>query len=109
MSLVQQKRDFGITAAIVTAIVVSTASAVTTGIAMASQVNTADTISQVAEKTSEVGWRDGSVVKSTECSSRGPEFNSQQPHDGSQPSVIGSNVLFCCVSEVSYSVLTLNK
>jgi hypothetical protein len=22
-------------------------------------------------------WRDGSVVKSTECSSRGPEFNSQ--------------------------------
>jgi hypothetical protein len=26
------------------------------------------------------GWRDGSVVKSTDCSSRGPEFNSQQPH-----------------------------
>jgi hypothetical protein len=32
-----------------------------------------------------VGWRDGSVVKSTDCSSRGPEFNSQQPLDGSQP------------------------
>jgi hypothetical protein len=32
------------------------------------------------------GWRDGSVVKSTGCSSRGPEFNSQQPHGGSQPS-----------------------
>jgi hypothetical protein len=30
------------------------------------------------------GWRDGSVVKSTDCSSRGPEFNSQQPHGGSQ-------------------------
>ena len=30
--------------------------------------------------------RDGSVVKSTDCSSRGPEFNSQQPHGGSQPS-----------------------
>ena len=24
------------------------------------------------------GWRDGSVVKSTDCSSRGSEFNSQQ-------------------------------
>jgi hypothetical protein len=30
------------------------------------------------------GWRDGSAVKSTDCSSRGPEFNSQQPHGGSQ-------------------------
>ena len=53
MSLVQQKRDFGITAAIVTAIVVCAASAVTAGIAMANQVNTADTINQIAEKTSE--------------------------------------------------------
>jgi len=43
------------------------------------------------------GWRDGSVVKSTDCSSRGPEFNSQQPHGGSQPSVMGSNTLFWCV------------
>ncbi|XP_042115416.1 CDK5 regulatory subunit-associated protein 2-like [Peromyscus maniculatus bairdii] len=25
-------------------------------------------------------WRDGSEVKSTGCSSKGPEFNSQQPH-----------------------------
>ena len=50
MSLVRQKRDFGITATIVTAIVVSAASAVTAGIAMAYQVNTADTISQIAEK-----------------------------------------------------------
>jgi hypothetical protein len=32
-------------------------------------------------------WRDGSVVKSTDCSSEGPEFKSQQPHGGSQPSV----------------------
>jgi hypothetical protein len=40
------------------------------------------------------GWRDGSAVKSTDCSSRGPEFNSQQPHGGSQPSVMGFNVLF---------------
>jgi len=39
-------------------------------------------------------WRDGSVVKGTDCSSRGPEFKSQQPCDGSQPSVMGSNALF---------------
>jgi hypothetical protein len=32
-------------------------------------------------------WRDGAAVKSTDCSSRGPEFNSQQPHGGSQLSV----------------------
>jgi len=43
------------------------------------------------------GWRDGSAVKSIDCSSRGPEFNSQQPHGGSQPSVIGSDALFWCV------------
>jgi hypothetical protein len=29
------------------------------------------------------GWRDGSVVKSTDCPSEGPEFKSQQPHGGS--------------------------
>ena len=39
-------------------------------------------------------WRDGSVVKITGCSSRGPEFNSQQPHGGSQPSIMESGVLF---------------
>jgi len=39
------------------------------------------------------------VVYSTDCSSRGPEFNSQQPHGGSQPSVMGSDVLFWCVRE----------
>jgi restriction endonuclease len=32
-----------------------------------------------------LGWRDGSMVKSTDCSSEGPEFKSQQPHGGSQP------------------------
>jgi hypothetical protein len=42
------------------------------------------------------GWRDGSAVKSTDCSSRGPEFNSQQPHSDSQPSVIRSVALFWC-------------
>ena len=39
-------------------------------------------------------WRDGSEVKGTDCSSRGPEFNSQQPHGGSQPSIMRSGVLF---------------
>jgi hypothetical protein len=34
-------------------------------------------------KNSYAGWRDGSEVKSTGCSSRDPEFNSQQPHGGS--------------------------
>jgi hypothetical protein len=37
------------------------------------------------------------VVKSTDCSSRGPEFNSQHPHGGSQPSVMGSDALFWCL------------
>jgi hypothetical protein len=40
------------------------------------------------------GWRDGSMVKSSDCSSGGPEFKSQQPHGGSQPSVMSSDALF---------------
>ena len=50
------------------------------------------------------GWRDGSVGKSTDCSSKGPEFNSQQPHGGSQAStmdLMSSSRMF----EDSYSVL----
>ena len=35
--------------------------------------------------------------KSTDCSSRGLEFKSQQPHGGSQPSVMRSDALFWCV------------
>jgi hypothetical protein len=35
-----------------------------------------------------LGWRDGSAVKSTDCSSGGPKFKSQQPHGGSQPSIM---------------------
>jgi hypothetical protein len=45
------------------------------------------------------------VGKSTDCSSEGPEFNSQQPHGGSQPSIKRSGAL----SEDSYNVLTYNK
>jgi hypothetical protein len=43
------------------------------------------------------GWRDGSEVKSTDCFSRGPEFSSQQPHGGSQPSIVRSDAFFWCV------------
>jgi hypothetical protein len=43
------------------------------------------------------GWRDGLVVKSTDCSSEGPEFKSQQPHGGSQPPEMRSDALFWCV------------
>ena len=49
-------------------------------------------------KTQPAGWRDGSVGKNTDCSSRGPEFNFQQLHGSSQPSVMGSDALFWCVS-----------
>jgi hypothetical protein len=40
------------------------------------------------KKTITRGWRGGSVVKNTDCSSRSPEFNSQQPHGTSQPSAM---------------------
>jgi hypothetical protein len=39
-------------------------------------------------------WRDGSAVRSTDCSSRGPVFISQQPHGGLQPSVMGFDAFF---------------
>jgi hypothetical protein len=45
----------------------------------------------------EEGWRDGSWVKSTDCSSKGPEFKFQQPHGDSQPSVMRSDAVFWCV------------
>jgi hypothetical protein len=44
-----------------------------------------------------LGWRDVSAVKSTDCSFRGTEFKSQQPHGGSQPSAMRSDALFWCV------------
>jgi len=56
-----------------------------------------------------MGWRDGSMVKTTDCSSRGPEFNSQQPHGGSQLSVMRSDAFFWYVED-SYSYLhIINK
>ena len=43
------------------------------------------------------GWRDGSSDESSDCSSGGPEFKSQEPHGGSQPSVTRSDALLWCV------------
>ncbi|CAO2624518.1 hypothetical protein LEMLEM_LOCUS18409, partial [Lemmus lemmus] len=51
-------------------------------------------VSNINLRKSNTGWRDGSAVKSIACSSKGPEFNSQQPHGGSQPSVMRSGALF---------------
>ena len=42
-------------------------------------------------------WRDGSVFNSTDCSSKGPEFKSQQSQGGSQSPVMRFDALFCCV------------
>jgi hypothetical protein len=67
-----------------------------------------ETTSISSHKTVKWGWRGGSAVKTTDCSSRGPEFNSQQAHGGSQPSVMGS-MHSSGVSEDSYSVLTYIK
>jgi hypothetical protein len=36
-------------------------------------------------------------VRAPDCSSKGPEFKSQQPHGGSQPSVTRSDSLFWSV------------
>jgi hypothetical protein len=49
---------------------------------------------KVKTRRSKQGWRAGSAVKSTDCSSEGPEFKSQQPHGGSQPSVMTSDPLY---------------
>ena len=49
-----------------------------------------------------VDWiRDGSAVKSTDCSSEGPEFTSQQPYGGSQPCMMWSEALLWCRKAVT--------
>jgi hypothetical protein len=48
------------------------------------------------------------VVKSTDCPSEGPEFKSQQPHGGSQPSVMGS--LLGCLKTATVDLhIIINK
>jgi hypothetical protein len=49
------------------------------------------------QKQNQGGWRNGSAIKSTDYFSEGPEFKSQQPYGGSQPSVMRSDALFWCV------------
>ena len=49
------------------------------------------------------------MVKSTDCSSRGPEFKSQQPHSGSQPSVIRSDALLGCLKTATVYLDIINK
>jgi hypothetical protein len=64
---------------------------------MADWIDTWTEVTEMLFKNPERGWRDGSAVESTDYSSRGPEFNSQQPHGSSQPSVMRSDALFWCV------------
>jgi hypothetical protein len=52
-----------------------------------------------------VGWRDGSEVKNTGRSSKGPEFDSHQPHGGSYLSIMRSGALFW--PAVTYAVRML--
>jgi hypothetical protein len=47
------------------------------------------------------------VVKSTDCSSEGPEFKSQQPHGVSQPSIIRSVTLFWCLKTATVYLYTI--
>ncbi|KAL6083622.1 hypothetical protein STEG23_027613 [Scotinomys teguina] len=54
MTLLRERRDFGITAAIVAAIALSAASAVTASVAMTNQIQSAQTINTVVEQTSAV-------------------------------------------------------
>ncbi|KAL6083519.1 hypothetical protein STEG23_004959 [Scotinomys teguina] len=54
LTLLRERRDFGITAAIVAAIALSAASAVTAAVAMTNQIQTAQTINTVVEQTSAV-------------------------------------------------------
>ena len=51
------------------------------------------------------GWWDDLAGKSTECSSKGPEFKSGQPHGGSQSPIMRYDALFWH----SYSVLMYNN
>jgi hypothetical protein len=56
-----------------------------------------DHITILILKNSEGAGEMAQWVRVPDCSSIGPEFKSQQPHGGSQPSVTRSNALFWCV------------
>ena len=44
------------------------------------------------KKSAQMGWREAQRLGALTAL---PEFNSQQPHGGSQPSIMGSAALFC--------------
>jgi hypothetical protein len=48
-------------------------------------------------------------VRAPNCSSKGPEFKSQQPHGGSQPSVTRSDALFWSVWTATVYLHIINK
>lgn len=54
-------------------------------------------------------WRDGPAVKSSNCSSKGPKYESQQPHAACEPSVMGDDVLFWCVWRHCTHIQKINK
>jgi hypothetical protein len=65
-----------------------------------SQAHEVLTIINLAECTFKDGDWAGEMaqrVRAPDCSSEGPEFKSQQPHGGSQPSVMKSDCLFWSV------------
>jgi hypothetical protein len=47
------------------------------------------------------------VVKGTGSPPRGPEFNIQEPHGGSQPSVMSADILFWYPAVHAHRVLIL--
>jgi hypothetical protein len=56
------------------------------------------------------GWTDGSAVKGTDCSSRGPEFKSKQAHVGSQTVCNGIRCpLLVCLKTATVYSNTVNK
>jgi hypothetical protein len=59
------------------------------------------------------GWRNGSAVKSTGCSSRGPEFRSQQTYHHMAHSHLQSNLMPCCgmqvYTQIEHSHIKINK
>jgi hypothetical protein len=48
-------------------------------------------------------------LRAPNCSSKGPEFKSQQPHGGSQPSVTRSDSLFWCLKTATVYLHIINK
>jgi hypothetical protein len=58
-----------------------------------------------------MGWQGSSVDRSTDCSSKGPEFKSQQPHGISQSPVMRSDALFwqCLKTATVYLCTIINK